>query len=407
MTHKLYSAGGGDKAAQMSEQLHGLCSSLHKIVFEQHTSGSMQLPAFTQHGILRLLAYSRKYNEPLSTSFLVLHIGTLSSLALPGLPDLDSAIGMVLGQHFFDPASTNYYLCESIALLSNCRPQPDRASFHLDDISFCTDINLLLHSMGPQGSHLAPTVMPAAIAAAAVLAIAMPEEQALFCWKSFDRGMFALNSMSNSVRSAGSALISLLAYAKLHRERSNSGLESANQVLQLFFEQLHSEDEGVQLLKASFLTNAWSLDPSSENFGSIGQILVALRLVCSNQDLFKCLTIIEHGTPSASIFGLIVGAIIGISGLNKVPHLPSIHEHHSNQLRAVTSTLANCCKVFFVLFCCYCTFQFDFFFSMDLFGVHNVISDVTLYADCAQFQPNCISGFSLSNLYPASWHIGE
>lgn len=356
MTHKFDSAGGGDKAAQMLEQFHGLCSSLHKIVFEQHKSGGMQLPAFTQNRILRMLAYSRKYSESLSTSFWVLHISTLSTLALPGLPDLDRAIGMVLGLHFFSPASTNYFLCESIALLSNCCPHPESASFHLDDISFCTDVDLLLHSMGPPGSHLAPTVMPAAIAAAAVLAIAMPEEQALFCWKSFDRGMFAQNSMSNGVRSVGCALISLLAYAKLRGERSYSGLESANEVLHNFFDQLHSEDEGVQLLKTSFLRKAWDLDPSSEDIGSIGQILVSLRLVCSNQDLFHCLAIIQHGTPSASIFGLIVGAIIGVSGLEKLSHRPSIHEHHSNQLRAITSMLGNCCKVNFVLFCCLCTF---------------------------------------------------
>jgi hypothetical protein len=133
-------------------------------------------------------------------------------------------------------------------------------------------------------------------------------------------------------------------------------LESANEVLHNFFDQLHSEDEGVQLLKTSFLRKAWDLDPSSEDIGSIGQILVSLRLVCSNQDLFHCLAIIQHGTPSASIFGLIVGAIIGVSGLEKLSHRPSIHEHHSNQLRAITSMLGNCCKVNFVLFCCLCTF---------------------------------------------------
>lgn len=100
----------------------------------------------------------------------------------------------------------------------------------------------------------------------------------------------------------------------------------------------------------SFLRKAWDVGPSSEDIGSIGQILVSLRLVCSNQDLFHCLAIIQHGTPSASIFGLIVGAIIGVSGLEKLSHLPSIHGHHSNQLRAITSMLGNCCKVNFALF---------------------------------------------------------
>lgn len=330
------------------EQLRGLCSSLHKIIFEQNKERGTLHPAFTQLGILRILANQTVGLQNMSTASLVVKIDALSNQALPDLPDLDRAIGMVLGLHFFDPACTNYFLCESAALLSNWYPQPEqKASFQLDCAKFCSDCALLLCNMGPPGSQLAPSAMLAGIAAAAVLATAMPVDQALDCWKSFNSGLASVCRISTGIKSAGIALISLLAFVRQPSERLQSSLEHADQLLHCFFEQMQSEDQGLKLLQTLFLSEARSDNPSlcCEDSESIGQVLEALQLVCQNQDLLQCLAKIEHGKPSASIVGLVVGALLGVSGINKMSDLPCIHHHQAAQLRAITSILANCYEV--------------------------------------------------------------
>ena len=338
-----------------TRKIHDLCSSLHEIVFELHRRGGLLLPVFTQHGILRLLTNQRDQTVTLSPAPLVMQIGALSIQALPDLHALDSALGMVLGQHFFDPVSTHYFLCESLALLCNWRPIPkETASFHLDCNKFCADCTKLLCHMGPLNSEQAPSAMRAAIAAATVLAMVMPVDQALDCWKSFNRGIVSVHSMSTGVKSAGCALISLVAFARQENERLQSDLESAKEVLHCFFEQLQSEDQGVQLLKILFLSKEVSKDPfsCSEEAESIGEVLSALRLVCQNPSMLQCLQKIEHGKPSASIVGLVAGALIGVSGLDNVSHLPCIHSHQKAQLQAIISVLANCYEVLIFVWSC-------------------------------------------------------
>jgi hypothetical protein len=339
-----YSA-GGDRAAQMLSQLRRLCLELHNIVVKQRKQAKLQLPAFTQHGILRMLAHSRHNREDEIVSGLVVQIGNLSFQALPEIPSFDRAIGMVFGQHFFNPVSTDYFLCESVALLGTYYAQTDeRMSFHLDQFTYCSDVEMLLHNMGPQGSQMDPSTMHAVVAASAVLSLAMPVEQALVCWKSLNKGVFAPSCMSTVVKSAGCALISLLAYARLYSERSDSDMQSAKPFLQQFFEQLQSEDENIQQLKTIFESEI-EYDFSPEYFKSIGQVLVALQVVSDYPDLRECLENIEHGTPSASIVGLVLGTLIGQSGLDKISFLPCIHDHQATQLRAITSMLVNCCQV--------------------------------------------------------------
>lgn len=331
-------------------QFYGLCSSLHNIMIDQHRKLGLLLPAFTQHGILRILAQQRGSHQQQSTSAasVVMQLDSVCTQALLDVPALDRAIGMVFGQHFFDPASTHYFLCVSAALLSNLCPLSDgMTGFHLDCMKFYADCSKLLCNMGPSGSQLAPSAMPAAIAVAAVLTLAMPVNQALVCWESFNRGMADMHHMSTGVKSAGCLLISLLTFTRQPSEGLQSGLKSANQILHCFFELLQSEDQGVQQLKTLFLSDA-GLDASflsSEDFQSIGEVLWALRVVCQNQDIFQCLKNINPGKPSSSIVGLVAGALTGFSGLSKMSHLPSIHLHQAAQLRAVTSILENCHKV--------------------------------------------------------------
>jgi hypothetical protein len=302
-----------------------------------------------------MLANQQDQTVTVSPAPLVMQIGALSIQALPDLHALNSALGMVLGQHYFDPVSTRYFLCEAAALLSNWHPKPgERASFHLDCNKFCADCTKLLCHMGPLNSEQVLSVMHAAIAAATVLAMVMPVDQALDCWKSFNRGIVSVHSMSTGVKSAGCALISLVAFTRQESERLQSDLESANQVLHCFFEQLQSEDQGVQLLKTLFLSKEVSEGPfsCSEEAESIGEVLLALRLVCQNPSMLQCLQKIEHGKPSASIVGLVAGALIGVSGLDNVSYLPCIHGHQKAQLQAIISVLANCYEVLiFVLSC--------------------------------------------------------
>ena len=339
-----YSA-GGDKAAQILSQLRRLCLELHNIVIKQRKQASLPVPAFTQYGILRMLAHSRSNREGEAVTSLVVQIGTLSIRALPEIPSYDRAIGMVFGQHFFNPASTDYFLCESIALLGTYFAQPDeRENFHLDQFTYCSDVDLLLHNMGPRGSQMDPATMHAVVAASTVLSLAMPVKQALVCWKSLNRGIFAPSCMSTVVKAAGCALISVLAYARLYSEKSHSDMQSAKDFPQQFFEQLQSKDEDMQQLRTIFLSET-ECELSPEYLGSIGQVLVALQVVSDYPDLSECLENIEHGTPSASIVGLVLGTLIGQSGLDKISGLPFIHDHQATQLRAITSMLASCCQV--------------------------------------------------------------
>ena len=188
--------------------------------------------------------------------------------------------------------------------------------------------------------------MPAAIAAAAVLAMAMRVKQALDCWETLNRGMDGVLKMSSGVKSSGNAIISLLAFARQPAEGLKPGLECSDQVLHCFFEQLQSEDLGVQQLKTLFLDQTGSEDSFSlQDSESIGEVLLALQLVCEHQDILQCLQNIEHGKPSASIVGLVAGALIGVSDLEKMADLPCIHSHQAAQLRAITSILANCYEV--------------------------------------------------------------
>jgi hypothetical protein len=330
------------------DQYHGLCSLLHKVVFEQNHSGIGLLPAFTERGILRMLTNQIDQPQILSASVLVMQIDALSSEAFQDLPELDRAFGMVLGQHFFDPASTDYFLCVSAALMSHWYPQPeDRASFHLDCIKICSEVAMLLSNMGSPSSQLAPKAMPTAIAAAAVLSIAMPVEQALDCWKLFNRCMVAIQSMSKGVESAGVALISLLAFVRHPHEALTSSFDNVNQVLHFFFDTLQSDDQGVQLLKTLYLSKTGPEEPNMclEDSETIGEVLVALLLVSENQDLLECLRHIKPGKPSASIVGLVAGALSGFSCLSNMPHVPYIHGHQAAQLKAIVSVLANCSKV--------------------------------------------------------------
>ena len=340
---KLHADGGNKK-------IHDLSSSLHKIVFEKHRKGGLLLPVFTQHGILTMLANQRDQMVAQSPAGLVLQIGSLSNQALPDSHALDSALGMVIGQHFFDPVSTKFFLCESAALLSNWCPTPDeRTGFPLDCNKFCAHCTKLLCYM-EQNCGMALSAMRAAVAAATILAMVMPVDQALDCWKSLNRGIASVQRMSTCVKSAGCALISLFAFTRQQSESLQSGLESANQVLHSFFENLQSEDQGVQLLKTLFLSKTLSAHnhPFScpEEAERIGEVLLTLRLVCQNQSILQCLQKIKHGEPSASIVGLVAGALIGVSGLEKGDHpLPAIHIHQKAQLQAITSVLANCYKV--------------------------------------------------------------
>ncbi len=346
-------AGGG-------ERLHDLCSLLHKTVFDQHRRQGLLLPAFTQHGILRMLAQQMNNQQTWSAASLVMQIGTLCIQSLPDLPALDRAIGMIYGQHFFDPVSTNYFLCESAAFLSNWYPLLDKETgFLVDCTKICADGAKLLLNIGPPGSHLTPSAMPAAIAAATVLAMAMPVNQALDCWKSYCTGMVDMHNMSTGVKSAGCALISLLAFARQPSEGLQSGLKSADQVLHRFFEVLQSEDQGVQLLKTLFLNKAGSdkTFSCSDDSESIGEVLKALQLVCKNQDYLQCLENIEPGRPSSSIVGLVAGALIGFSGFSKMSYLPYIHCHQSAQLKAITSVLVNCYEVSIFILTDMCSIQ--------------------------------------------------
>jgi hypothetical protein len=332
--------------ASGGEQFHGLCSALHQIVFDQHRIQGLLLPAFTQQGILRMLAQQTR--QTVSAASLVMQIDNLCIQSLPDHPALDRALGMVYGQHFFDPASTKYFLCVSAAFLSNWCPLPKEGTVVLMDCTklFADSAKLLLN-MGPPGSHLAPSAMSTAIAACAVLAMVMPVNQALDCWKHFNPGMVHMHNMSTGVESAGCALISLLAFARQPSEGLPSDLKSADQALHQFFELLQSEDQIVQQLKTLFLNKTESDNPfsCSQDTASIGEVLVALQLVCQNRDFLECLHNISPGKPSSSIAGLVAGALIGFSGFSKMSYLPGIQPHQSAQLRAITSVLENCYEV--------------------------------------------------------------
>lgn len=343
------SSGANEKSSLM-KRLMDSCFVLHKILREQHTD--VLIPAFNQHGILRMLVQRASEQQTQAPVSLVMELGLLSIQAMPDCLALNRALGIIYGLQYFDPAAANIFLCLASVFLTNWNLSEGSSGFILSSSKLCSDSEASLRSIGPRNSSGLPSVMPTAIAAAALLATIMPEGPASACWRSLNSGLFA--KAPEGVKSVGSAIISLLAYSRSEQVLPNLG--NAKTFLSDFFLQLKSEEEGVILLKNLFLQGntcggiksrgcAFMKTGQALQHQSFDPFLLALRLVCSCQEPSQCLAKVIHGTPSTSIIGVVIGVLIGYAGLSKTCDPPVIHSHQENQLRAIASVVMSCYEV--------------------------------------------------------------